>query len=787
MLSPSRSFVAQTEKTVQSPNIVLSIDGIDPIFGLNEILEKVFIGMDNLFIDGSWRIGGDRAVDNQLAYLDQVRTSFSIKQQMEQDEGSSSSVQSLSISLIDLGGEITRLLSSTADFDILGRSASIKIGYSELAYPEDYADIFNGLITEVSPYMGGLTLVVANPLEKLRGKIFAGIKTKLVGAIDSLQTTITLQDASQILKPNNFLKSFIKIKDEIIEIGSITGNTLSDCTRGALETFPAVAGDGSGLETRYQIFGNTVDLALSVCLSGGDEYYFQDVPNSVSDGRLYFVGDLVRTQNITVKDICNLEGTLDDGTYEITEIGFVDGKTIIALDQTLQDTPTPIGLVQFKSRWNLLPEGSGMLPREVDIERFLEIQARFSSSLFDYALIIAKEVEAKELIEKEIFRPSICYSLQRKGKFSIGFASPPLSSDEIIKIDSSNVVSPEEITISRSINDRYYNQITFRYDYDLLSDEFEQITTAISGTSRSLITKSRKVLEVESRGIFGEQNQTRVFANVKRLLKRYQSGAELINLRTLYGVGLRLELGDIVLVSGEDWPLSNIRTGEVGLKPRLLEVYNKEIDLKTGQINFDLVDTGFSVGARYATISPSSIVSSWTSGFLICESGFQSSVPTRTKWSKLVGSILKIVSGDFQTVRTCELAGFDPSNPNRLNIKSLSGSIDSGWIVSLANYSLQQRDVAKQIHAFLNPSVGVVAYGSQKIEVSASDVDKFFVGSVIVVRNNDYSDITQELTVIDILGNEIEVDQVPSYAVQALDVIELIGFSNDNGSSYRLV
>jgi formyltetrahydrofolate synthetase len=122
-----------------------------------------------------------------------------------------------------------------------------------------------------------------------------------------------------------------------------------------------------------------------------------------------------------------------------------------------------------------------------------------------------------------------------------------------------------------------------------------------------------------------------------------------------------------------------------------------------------------------------------------------------------------------------------------LNIKSLSGSVDSGWIVSLANYSLQQRDVAKQIHAFLNPSVGVVAYGSQKIEVSVSDVDKFFVGSVIVVRNNDYSDITQELTVIDILGNEIEVDQVPSYAIQALDVIELIGFSNDNGSSYRLV
>src|SRR3990172_8021209 len=139
------------------PNIVLTIDGIDEIFGAVRILKFIRIGDPGLYIDGTWVIGGLREHENQDDIIMLTGTTTSIAQQLRPDQGSVSSVSSLAIQLIDKNYKMTEYISPGIRVeDMLGRRAKVYVGFRQTAYPEDYVPVFKGIIDDIEANAGNI-------------------------------------------------------------------------------------------------------------------------------------------------------------------------------------------------------------------------------------------------------------------------------------------------------------------------------------------------------------------------------------------------------------------------------------------------------------------------------------------------------------------------------------------------------------------------------------------------------------------------------------------------------
>ena len=113
-------------KTNIEPNIVLCIEGYDRCFGADITKVFVTIGMDGLYIDGSWVIGGVKQDENIVDYISLDGTTTNITQQLDLDKSGATSTQTVKFRLVDFNEEITRLISPGAELDdILYRNAAV--------------------------------------------------------------------------------------------------------------------------------------------------------------------------------------------------------------------------------------------------------------------------------------------------------------------------------------------------------------------------------------------------------------------------------------------------------------------------------------------------------------------------------------------------------------------------------------------------------------------------------------------------------------------------------------
>jgi hypothetical protein len=78
-----------------------------------------------------------------------------------------------------------------------------------------------------------------------------------------------------------------------------------------------------------------------------------------------------------------------------------------------------------------------------------------------------------------------------------------------------------------------------------------------------------------------------------------------------------IEIGDVVVLEGADLKISDITLGSRAFKPRLFEVRNREINLKTGSVDFELLDTGQNIDTRYGLMTPVSRINTVVSQSLI--------------------------------------------------------------------------------------------------------------------------------------------------------------------------
>lgn len=185
MLELTQAAFEKSQGHRQKVQLVFEIEGAPKVYGIGTVKSLARIGDENLYINDvgdeleDWLIGGLISVPNQADLITFDGTTSTISQQVSLDRGGFTSISSMQIALIDKNGEITDLITPNKILpEILGRKAVVYLGYQDTAWPQDFVQIFNGIIDSVS---AGPSIVfsVSHPEAKKRGQVFEPISTVL--------------------------------------------------------------------------------------------------------------------------------------------------------------------------------------------------------------------------------------------------------------------------------------------------------------------------------------------------------------------------------------------------------------------------------------------------------------------------------------------------------------------------------------------------------------------------------------------------------------------------------
>lgn len=715
--------IQASEATGKTPVIVLKFAGLDTLFGPVSINKYIRIGDPDLEIGDDWVIGGTIAVEDQKPYVQLSFSTSTIRQEINPDRGSGSSVSSMKMRLIDYRQEITELVTPGNTFtDTLGKRVTIYFGFQETAWPEDYVVVFKGVVESIDVGPGWVDFSFNHPDELKRVSLFDKQDTKLNGLINSSTTTVVLDDASNLLIPADVLRSFVRIDDEFIEFTGVSVNTLTGVTRGALLPFnpravAAAHADEATVEPFYILEDNVISLALKLMLSGGPTYYVESLAIESFDGSqiLFQNQDLITDQGLTAGDFITITGAtnggnnITDGVVEIVER--VDEGTLVTITGVtfITELSSP-AVAKLASRYNVLPTGAGMLPLDVDVERHEEINETFTAST-SMRFYIDDDFKFKEFLEQELYNPAGLFSLPRRGQSSLGIHIPPLAGGEVVILDQDNIKSPSTIVLSRGMNTNFQNAIVYKLDKDLYEDKYRKgvITTNIQSITD--IGKRRDYV-VESNGlrtdISGESISTQVS---NRRLERYKRGSEFINnLKLTLKDGMRLEPGDVIVFDPTGLSVANTTDGNRTRPAQLWEIVNREFNLK-GEVTVDLVQTNYTSTNRYAQISPASKLQSGTTTQLVLKSSYQSRLGDSEyrKWENYIGAQVRVrnfafsVSGD-STIQS--IAGNVITLGTALGFTPL---VD--YIMEFSDYNNQLNDTVKLVYGFVTDGTNDFADG----------------------------------------------------------------------------
>lgn len=627
----NRTRRALRDTTIE-PNIIVRFDGLDVSFSAQPVKEFIkindpgfFIGAEGYFVGGLFNVEPEK----NRTLIDSRSTSFTIRQQMNYDEGKSSSISSMGVGLVDENQYVSLLISPGQILeDILGRKARIFITYGQVSFFEDSIEVFKGIVESVDSGSGIVTFKINHPDTKKKVNLFKIVETRLTADINSTQTTLTIEDGSFLLEPDGPLTTYLRIGAELLQYTTVTGNTVSGITRGALGSVASPHSTNDQVRALYAFEANPIDLALQIMMSGfGTDPVYENIPidqfvqigasTTRISNAIYFEGRNIRQlYGLRAGDTVTITNAINggnNGTRTVLDIvrsstGFYVTLSGSAFVLELDSTAEMATFTQF----NTLPDGMRMAPDEVDIDEHLKLRDFFHSSTQMRFFIKEDEIDGKEFIDNQLYKPIACYSLPRKAKASIGYTVGPIPGEEIKTFDIKNIKNPQRVRIKRGSSKSFFNEVVYKYDdTPLLAEEkFTSGRISISQTSKNRIPGINRTFEVSSQGLRSDLNAVNIIAsNSQRLLDRYKFGAESVELDSLLRDSAGIEIGDIVVGAFENLQVTDISRGDRLFKPRLFEVQNKTLNLKTGDVDFVLLDTGLNLDTRFGLISPTSIVS----------------------------------------------------------------------------------------------------------------------------------------------------------------------------------
>lgn len=804
--SISETLELLKDATGKVPQIIIKIENIPIILGANEVqtiakfdMEGIFFDQDNLFFD-------DVVIEpNSRDYISLNGTTTNITQQLLQDQGGTSSITQFKANIVNKNREISDLFVSGVNTDdILASNAEVYFTFQGSSFPEDAIKITNGIIAGFEYGTGYINISISHPEELKRQDIYTKIDTELGGAIDDTTTTVILASSVGLLETADNSTLYIRVEDEVMEVTGIAGNTLT-VIRGSVQTVAAAHDDETEVSTVYRLQDSPLDMALKLMLSGGNEYFTNLTPRSFVSNEGQVVANAVFFDNLDIKedlgltvgDILKITGATNPENNTafatIIDFGYLPASSYVVLSGVsfIEELSTS-ALVEFKSQYNLYSSGLGMKPFHVDVEGFNSIRNLFGLTFPDYDFLLDDTIDGKSFIDENIFFPIGLYSLPRKGRVSVGYTSPPLSTEKNIILDENTVVNLDKLKIERSISNYFYNSVVIRYNKDLITDKYLSGEVYLSADSTNRIPIKNKPLVINSDGLRkGAVTINALNRFSEKILERYKFGAQKIsNVITDLKTGFVTEVGDIVVFGGDGTQLIDPDTGEF-LTKRLMEVINKKLNIKTGEVSLDLLNTAYDINGRFGVIAPSSLVDSGATTTLIpLKKSFGTGEFTNetTKWSDLVGTQISFHNEDYSVEETSFITGISVTKPDTLEIfPALSSPSLENTIIDIYFYgdTIEEQELAKATYAFVNPSVAVSS-GTSNFIFEVSSAVNLFVGATIKVHNGDFTNNSEETIITDITSNTITVESDLGFTPSSGDFVELVGFL-DVGNPYRFI
>ena len=413
------------------------------------------------------------------------------------------------------------------------------------------------------------------------------------------------------------------------------------------------------------------------------------------------VGDYVSTtgsanpgsNDITLQQITGIAETELGYTYIL-----VDGVTFVEENDTA-------ATVSFRSQYDTLGEGLGMVPDEVDIDQHQDLKAFFLQNQ-DYEFYLRDTINGRDFINTQIYRPAAAFAIPRKARASVGIHQGPLPSVQIKTLDISNVLNPSQLKVARTTNRNFYNVFVHKWEELPLEEKTIRRRIAISTESQDRIDAGQKVYTVEALGMRESLSALSLATLAQdRLLRKYKFAAEAIKgVKLPMRTGFDLEIGDTVLLDLGSIQATDINnegsrqgTGNV----RLFEVENKSYNLRTGGVTVDLLDSNFSADSRFGLYSPASFIKSASSqSKFVIEPSFLTTrfgVNEWQKWVSLIGASIKVRNSDYSVEGTALLSSL---TGNEITLDSDLGFVPAaGYIMELDVYD-NQPDSIKLVFAF---------------------------------------------------------------------------------------
>lgn len=790
------------DQTSKTPQIVFEVDGIDLRFSTGQVLR--FPSFDEtpplLFDDGLYF---DTPIpdDNSRDYISFKDSSKDIRQQLIPEKGGAGGVQNFKIGLVNKNKELNSIFNT----ELLGKECRVSLGFLGGSFPQDFSVIFDGYISDYFVKHGMYVFNIAHPDNLKRQELLNLISTQLSASIDDVVTTIPVDSTEDFIIPtleqeSNF-KSYIRINDEIIKLSQTnTATEFQNVLRNQLGSSVDSHDNDSEIQSFYRLEGNPIDLALKLMLSGSGNYaenvtidrFVKDSDGNSIFNAVYFNFDIDYIYNITEGDICTITGATNAANNVtdriITEVVIETTRAYLILSgAALVEENLTSATISIKSQFDTMPVGLKMKPKNIDLDGILELDSLIGSSLPNIDIYVKDEINAKEFIEKELFKPSSLFFLPRKGRVSIYAALPPFNAGDSIIIDEKNITNIQSLSVKRSTNKNFYNAIAYKFEEDAVEDKFNSGTIVFNNESLDTIPVGSKQLVIEAKG-FRENSETRtaIFQRAQRLLDKYSGGPQFIdNIRLLYKDGYQIEIGDIVVFGSENLQLPN--NGKDYFEPTLMEVNNKKLNIEKGIVEISLINSGYNVNGRFPVVSPASYIES-ASGNSVIVKDSQALPITKIetdKWQEFIGRKVKIRDINFTKEQILTIASIGESNQNEIKfLESISISVNEDDLVELPDYDDAQA-YHKASYGYLNPTVNINAVTSN--QVIEADPANLFVGAFVEVHSPDFANISQEVQIDDITGNVITFSEALNYLPSIGDKIDLIGFKSDEGLPYRYI
>lgn len=828
-------FNSQQTKEI---GIIVCIDGVEECLSNRGIFRRIRYGDPGLKYGTSQQIyGGLEKIANVKALIS-LGGGVKITQKIEPEKGTGS-ISQFVLRFVDKDQFMTNLISPGIVIpDILGREVTVSLGYINTSFPEDYFRIFRGYFSEVRSDPGIVTLTISDPNFKRRQKLFFTANSLLSAPIDSVQTDIAVVSTSNFHQPilgpdgtfDTAITPYLSIENEFLEydetgIASLT--LVNVIARGSRSTPAVDHAAGAEVTTAVQVEDNAVTMALKLMLSGWNGPWLENVEitslvdtfditkgnNGDVDNAIVLPPnvDAKRDYGLVPGDYITVAGATNGSNNKtVTILAFDslfdnDNRIILTSDTFIKESDSPATL-DFRSQFDTYPITCGlkMTPKDIDVEGHIFNRNTFLAQTDNaYRFFIqATERKGKTFIETEVYAPIGTYGVTKQGRLAQAIIRPPLPGERLVYLDETNIINPNRIGVKRTTNGRdFFNEIEFSYD---INDSGKVTSKDIIIDSDSLnIIGVSSTLPIKSRGARRDKGAANLFDRRGRLmLTRYKNSALHLMFDVNWEVASQIEVGDVVIVRDESNTLkiSNFLTGKRGLDTQLFEVIKRSLDIKTGRASLDIISgIGFEQSDTYATIAPSSQIGPLaTTTLLPLKDSFGALFPLQEhrKWDEYVGLTIKVHSADFSVTGETTIIGFDPVQENSMQVfPALAFTPPEDYIVDISDYPTDVdptvNELYKQVHAFINPTVGVTAsVNTFTFEVSPADIGKFLVDGFVRLHNEDYSDDTtddRKITVVDAGLNRITVATDIGFTPDTTHFVELIGFFNDGGAPYRWI